>query len=321
MAGRTYHQYSRLHAETLEIVNLFTSNTNEDNSPNISSILRKREDNKFWDNVSLTKIFESYLGVYNKVHILKQFFSILMYDWHEYDKKTKTKYFLVRKFQAFEDVVPIYSERPYKTVLEKLFAVLNCKDVERYHNTCIKIIYHYVDELLSENLDGSALKISEALPYIMEIQNVEYKMKIIKVFSIFLSSHDIKQLLSNIEIFTPQNNYDYMINHCDKLLLELMIYIKDGLLQNFNETYKKYIETLKSYFGDYWSFAIKENDSILSQVHSDITPTSVTSAFRNVGEFQAVFNEPLNEADKIKHVSCRLHTHCILIIFYFFRTS
>lgn len=343
----------------------------EKKSSIISSLLRKNEDDKFWNDNSLDEIMGTYLE--DNDASLKDFFSILMYDWHESEKKSNENYLLSKKFRAFENAAKIFKSSNEQqdqqlntsneqqdqqsntsndshpgipgpsspatiyseTIFEKLFKVISKENLKHYHDTCLKIIYYYVDErmnnLKTSDLDGFNSEISDVIKKVLEIQNNdEYKIKILKVLIIFLENDNdsktknsiyefLKAQTSSDSVDQKKTNYDAMIDHCDRLFFNLVFFLKEDLIPVFKDEFKNYIKLYKQYYGDYWTYALKENGRLLyllTKIHklnecgmfiSMKTPesklkSSITSLFTDVAEFHVVFNEPLDNNDTEKLV-------------------
>ncbi|KAL7051820.1 hypothetical protein ACKWTF_004644 [Chironomus riparius] len=381
----------------------------------ISSVLRKNENEKFWDEENLKEVMNTYLEDDNDC--LEDFFSILMFDWLEYEKKSNKCYFLREKFNAFKEAfynptvviesnknlnsnlhlnnvhhpgssntktdkpiqhnssenqtqdteqeplisgqeplikgqellneaqssstsdqqggsqTPSTSEQIPKSckIFEKLLKVIKDKNLERYHYTCLKIIYYYADEISKssdEERTNFSLEVHNIITKVLKIEtNDEYKVKILKVLVIFLKNVDtypntkksIKDFLMQKQ---PPNEdsifYDLMLAHCDRLFFNLVFSLKEDSILDFKDDYKNYIKTYKGYFGEYWSFAIKENGQllylltkmcgfdetgmfILNETEEAVLKSSITSHFTDVAEFQAIFNKPFNKSDKAKY--------------------
>ncbi|CAG9801252.1 unnamed protein product [Chironomus riparius] len=317
--------------------------TSVDTSACISLILRHMENKDFWKikehEIFLTKFVES------TDFKVENLFSILMYDWHEPDKKPHQSYYLVKKLEELTN----------GNLFKKLWEIMNNQEQKKYHQVCLKILYFYIEEkkVFFESLNDQETKseineeekfsdfLKQRLNEVLSLipNNEEYKIQVLKILIPFLSysefTDDIKlkilQIFGNntlndtineVDKTTCKMSYTVMTKNCDEVFFKLAFIMKKNFTMNFKIGYKKFIEIYKNYFGEYWNYEIVQNAKLLllmadiqnltdtrefilittekSRLRSDLL-----QRFKNVAEFQAVFNEPLDDAVQVKMVELK----------------
>ncbi|XP_070498405.1 uncharacterized protein [Chironomus tepperi] len=301
----------------------------DDNSDLISLILRELEDEEFVKN-KCASIMEYYAN--REDANLKNLFSVLMFNWHE-QNHSENKYFLVKKFTAFGEltgnkslfekllaIIDDESVKEYHQICVKI------------------IYYYFNEAKVLNNQDSNSEQIEpipaftnndiiSLISKVLKMNNDQYKNQILKILVVHLSYSDdssYADIKSNILEATKHQNefrspykqsYQAITKHCDEKFFEMAFYLKQNLVMKFKVEYKNFIEMHKKYFGEFWVTAIKFNSQLLNAIAElqDLVETkefllielndpeiksSPTIIFEKISEFQAVFNEPLDDKDE-----------------------
>ncbi|XP_070492751.1 uncharacterized protein [Chironomus tepperi] len=304
--------------------------SNEDKSAIISHVLMKFEDETFWtEKVKLPRIMRYYYE--NQSANLLNFFTILICNWFNQTGEPR-EYFLVQKFEAFE-----LASFGNLSVFDVLFDTYNNENFSLYFHICIKILYHYFDEV-NRNFDpyntdypaSSVLhdsNMSKLIEKALRITPPEYKTQVIKILLTFIRNTkdqefaDLKKDI--IETFeydltyasVCKISYNSIVKYFDGKFFELLFYLKENCINKFRVGFDKYISEHKQLLGEYWRNALKMNAQLLFHIarNQGLVDTqefilisssifelkhSIASSLLEFAEFQIVFVEPLKKSEE-----------------------
>ena len=262
---------------------------------------------------------------------LLNFFSILMFNWNDQTGEQQ-EYYLVQKFEGFEE-----ASCGELTIFDILFDALNDPGHALYHHICIKIIYHYFDEI-NRNFDpyktdypkNSVLHdmyMSKLIEKAMNIYNHEYKSQVMKILLTFVrNTKDEKFATLKTDIIETFSynlsyrsickiSYEAIIQYFDGKFFKLLFLLKENYVNKFRIEFHKFIIEHKELLGEYWRNALKMNAQLLfhiarnqglvdTQEYILISTTifelkhTIASSLLEFAEFQIVFNEPLKKSEK-----------------------
>lgn len=306
----------------------------------ISLVLEKYESKEFWTkDVSLKTVFQHYFG--NSSANLQNFFTILVFDWCS-QSETPRKYYLEEKFTIYEE-----ASAGNETIFDKIFDIYNDESLSMFYHTCLRIIYHYFDEVNSSYdyyfkkegpkhtvYDYSYMRslISQAL----KIKVYWYKVQIVKVLVAFCkNTKDDEFNYIRDEIFDTfdhaldyksicEISYQEMTQHCDGKFFKLAFYLRENLVQKFKIEFRKFIKAHKQFYGEFWMHAIKLNAQLLYHMASnqelvDTKETillstsihelkhSIASYFIDYADFRVVFYDSLTDEEEKQWVSINIY--------------
>ncbi|KAL7051821.1 hypothetical protein ACKWTF_004645 [Chironomus riparius] len=301
----------------------------EDQSAQISAYLRKNENEDFWTIEKVRNVMKFYIK--NTNACIKNLLSILMYDWFMLSKNSPDSYFLMTKFNFFSKS----DEKMHEKLFKKLLDVFDSSDNLDYYELCLNIIYFLFSEIkyylenTRVNVDNfRILVVPELIKMSLDMTNKEYRTKILKLVTAFLDNADeeVYQILKQKILESIQHeasphqsackiSYNEIMKHCDELYFKLLFLLHENLMMSFKFEYKDFMAVYQSYFGEFWTYAIKQNaqllyvfsylqelfdtkEFLLISTEGTNLKSNITSTIRKVAEFQAVFVEPLDKIHK-----------------------
>ncbi|XP_070506690.1 uncharacterized protein [Chironomus tepperi] len=288
-----------------DILNIFTSN--EDKSAAISLFIESHDQghkSSFWtENVDLENVMRHYAS--SKYFNVKNFFSILMYDW--FDPKNESNYGLCEKFEAFEKFGD--------SLMKKLLEIFDHNEYKPFYRACLKIIYQYLHEKTLELRTNAALshenkamihesretiqsdqeqfqtQLNKFINEALLIKNEEYKVKVLKVLIVYLQN-SYNENYTNLKDkimeavhynFKQYSCYEILIDsivkYCDEKFFQLIFTMKENLVNNFEFGFGDLITNYKKFYGEYWEIAIKENVRLLHHAAINCCVDSESSVF------------------------------------------
>ena len=259
----------------------------------------------------------------NKIDQQKGNVSELIQDFmfNEFGKDQKT---VLATFGRTMDDTEIY--RVHRESFQDLFNIIDNTKVSEQHQICLKIIYYFLDEFLDfgKGIDNS--DIQNLIERVAKMMNTECRNQILKVFVVFLENTKdetytkLKEDIIKCALHNPNDpsmckmSYKMMMNHCDQYFFKLAFLLKENLIMEFKVEYKKLLKTCKNYFGEYWTYAIKQNAQLLylmtdaqqlvdtreflllNTKNSDLK-SRITVTFKILAEFQSVY-KTLSSSDE-----------------------
>ncbi|KAL7029818.1 hypothetical protein ACKWTF_006380 [Chironomus riparius] len=302
----------------------------EDNSAIICAVLREYENEEFWvQKVKLETIMQHYVNTANWKLI--NFLTLLMFNWSDQSGKPRD-YYLVKKFETYEEVA-----KGMETLFDKFFDILDDENCRLYHHICIKIIYHYFDEInnifdpyMTDYPANSVLNdtyMSKLIQKAMNIKNYEYKNHVVKILLTFLRNtkdEDFSILKDEIIDFFSYDlkfdsickiSYREIVQYLDDKFFKLIFLLKENYVVKFRIEFHKFIKSHKELLGEYWRNAMKLNAQLLFHVARNqglvdtqeyilISTTifelkhSIASSLLEFAEFQIVYAEPLKKHEE-----------------------
>lgn len=248
---------------------------------------------------------------------------IQAFMFNEYRKNGKTVIATFRRTMDDQDDKKIY--RVHKESFQDLFNIIDNTNESENHQICVKIIYYFLDELLEidEGIDTS--DIQNLIERVTKMVNTESRNQILKVFVAFLENtknetyNTLKKDILACSLYDVNNpslckmSYKMMMNHCDHHFFKLAFLLKENLVMEFKVEYKKLLKISQNYFGEFWTYAIKQNAQLLylmtdAQQLVDTREflllnteglelkSKITSTFNRVAEFQSVY-KALNSSE------------------------
>lgn len=269
--------------------------SHDDKSAIISLVLRKFENEDFLrKTIDLKRVMEKHES--SEAHLMN-LFSLLMFDWH--DQSThKRGYNLMQKFLAYKEVCP-----PSKSLFDKLFQILESNDSKVYHTLCLKIIFHYFEELkdirekrrsereenktkkklndlkeLDKQLNKETKDIQELTWKVIRMNNSEYKSQILTIFYAYLPNtkdDEYKNITKHILDLVKYDfeyssvckiSYTSITKHCDEKFFNLLHLLKENLVAKFKLNFEEFIKINQKLYGEYWIHAIKTNIRVLYEI-------------------------------------------------------
>lgn len=178
--------------------------------------------------------------------------------------------YLIEKFEAF--TVP--------EVFNRLFLILENELLRGYHYICIKIIYVYFDKLKwSDQPTITPEDLIYAIKGTLGINNDELKRKILRILVVYLKCSDncyseiknvILSLFENVLIVSRCTiSYRTIVRQCDGFFFELVFLLQEKNICTFKQKLIKFVENCKSWFGEFWSYQIRDSLKFLYKIAED----------------------------------------------------
>ncbi|KAL7031477.1 hypothetical protein ACKWTF_007031 [Chironomus riparius] len=292
----------------------------DDKSSIISMVFRSFQNEKFLSKtIDLQAVMKHFIeGNGNFLNL----FSILIYNWH--DMCDDSKYYLIVKFKSYE-----MASDNKESLFDKLFDIIEDKEMSMYHHLCLKIIYSYFDEVnkcqVENVLENTNIQI--LIQKAIELRNEEYKRRILKILLVYLDNtkdetyNNIKRkVLESVKYdfnFTSvcKVSYNSIVRYCDYKFFNLVFLLKENQVLHFKTNFQECIKTYQQLLGDYWTNAIRLNAQLLYLMAEEqgFRDTSefllistgdfelkqpIVSKFKKLEAFYVVFNEPMDEKDE-----------------------
>lgn len=303
----------------------------------ISKFLKKEKKNEWKD--KRMELFEQYV-VRAEDFPIEKLFSILMYDWYDQNELSCESYYLLQKFCFCPGNSNVFKIR--KELFKKLLKALN--DDTKYHHVCIKIIYCFIIELNDSTMNFDVNDINDLISMTLSIQNHENMVRqILKILMLVFDKKNNdkfdelkmeiqKKEFKYIPLSVCKSSYELMMKDCDSDFFNLVFLLKNNLVTEFKFSYYDYVKKCKSFFGEYWIYAIKLNAQMLYAIverHSLIDTkefilinteqsdlkSGMIATFNKVAEFQAVF------LDDNKLYDVRFISKTFFLTIYFLKKS
>lgn len=290
-----------------KVIRILTST--EDKSSEISFVLKTFnlwKNEEFWKEVRLEEIMRFYARNYchydirddqrgggQNEAIIKNLFSILIFDWNKPIQHHDNFYFLKFKFDKFASTSSL-------NLFQILYDILNRRHLAGYHHICLLIIYHYLYEVSkfegewSEDFNITKLG---SINDVLIMHNSEYQIEILKILVVHwnvdywriheevgdgyhLTSHRQKKMeydsykQSIMYLFNGHkpDNYSiytktfYSVHECNKQFFRLAFLLKEMTPKKFESEFEKYVKFYRDTHGEYWKVAIKSDVHLLLRI-------------------------------------------------------
>jgi hypothetical protein len=248
---------------------------------------------------------------------------IQAFMFNEYNKDKKSVIATFGRAMGVKDDNDMY--RIHRESFQDLFNIIDNTKESENHQICIKIIYYFLDEFLESDYEIDTSDIQNLIERIAKMVNKEGRNQVLKVFVAFLENTKdetyikLKDEILKCTLYDTNDpssckmSYKTMMNHCDEYFFKLTFLLKENLTTEFKVEYKKLLKICQNYFGEYWTYAIKQNaqllylmtdvqqlvdtrEFLLLNTEGSELKARITSTFDKVAEFQTV-NRALDSSD------------------------